>query len=55
MRLIKKYNLEYWIGKKKIQTICYNMTKGFCSGEKTKCINSERFDTGKFKLKEVKK
>lgn len=53
MQLTKKYDLEYWIGKKKIETVCFNMTKGFCSGKKKEKVNSGRFSTGKFKLKKI--
>lgn len=50
----KKYNLEYWIGKKKIETVAFNMTKGFCSAKKNEKVDSGRFYTGKFKLRLIK-
>lgn len=49
----KFYNLEYWIGKKHIETVARNMTKGFCSGKRQECISSGRYSMGKFKLKSV--
>jgi hypothetical protein len=51
MQKTPKYNLEYWCGKKKIETVAVGMTKGFCSGKKTELVNSGRFAMGKFRLK----
>ncbi len=45
-----KYRLEYYIGKKHLQTVCVNMTKGFCSIKKKELKDSGRFELGKFKM-----
>jgi hypothetical protein len=47
------YNLEYWAGKKKIEVVARNMTKGFCGAEKKRRVDSGRFSIGKFKLRKV--
>jgi hypothetical protein len=49
------YNLEYHAGGKFIQTLVFNMTKGFCKMKKKESIESGRFNSKKFKMKKVKK
>ena len=50
---VQMYNLEYYVGRKFVETVARNMTKGFCSMKKKECIDSGRYKSKKFKLKKV--
>lgn len=53
LKIVKKYNLEYWIGNKHIETLVYNTTKALCNYTLKVLKKSNSYNLGKFKYKQI--